>query len=509
MKWIKSSAFLYLPVCLFFLVSGCRKDAEISTDALAYVPSDAALVTAFDLKSLSEKADPDTLKKMDFYRDASGEPTGRLLANMIFHSDASGIDPEKKMYLATIFDKNNPEAISTHLFFTLKNEEEFRRLFNEYADQIKEEAGVKILEFAPNILFSWNEHIAVLSSANDEDQHLSAQLPLLYAADPEKSMAANSGARKALGANHDFAGWLSFDHLAENPAAGLGLSLLGINPAVMKSNFIHFYGDFEQARINGQADFFINKELGENFIGRFFNHSIETDFSRSLQNNGLIFAAAVSLDPAGVNRFLKEHPQAGDFVNKFLESLVIQRQNLPEIFGGDLLIAAYNGPEDELPGLLVEANLADKKKARTYLDLASKQGRLYKNQAGEYETRLKTGAYPSEGMIGKIILLDNRLIFSSEEKLLEQIKTGNSGRNNYRQFKKDQAFVLVLDFEGLNAWTEQENEAFRSLELNINAEGADFTIKTKDNNSHSLHLFLQMLQDLSDIEPAAFRNRAF
>lgn len=495
MKWISSLVILFLPAWLLVLATGCQKDPEFSADPLAYIPSDASMVAAFNLKYLAEKASWSEIKAMDFYRNAGKEEADKLLAEMVFQPEAWGINPDKKMYLTTLINQDNPEETESCLIFSLKNEEDFRRHFSETASGIKAVEGFKVLEFAPGSVVSWNENIAILAIQTSGEQDFRENLKGILSTEPAQRMAANPDVKKALEKDHDFSAWLSSDQLAENPAAGMGLSLLGINPATLKSNYMHLYGDFDIDQITGHADFFINSDMGEKLIGRFFNHHIQTEFS-GLPDKALIFAAAVALDPAGMNQFFKEHPQAGKYFDELLKNLGVSRKDLPKIFGGDLLITSFNTLEGDVPGFFAEASLTDKKKAIALLDLAARQGKIYKRQVNEYEMKANTGVYYAGGISGKILLHDDRLLFCTEEKLLEKIKNSPENIVADWKIKKDQAFFLRLDFNELNEWTELENEHFNSLELNVNSSGADFTIQTKDSGSHSLNLFLQILNEL-------------
>ena len=132
MKSIKNIfPFLFFAAVLF--AAGCKKDVKVPTDALAYVPGSSSMVTAIHVKNLMQKADFESVKQMDFYQEMIAETADNdpEISRILLNPEASGIDLDQKMYLATDIDQENPELMVTYLFCTLKNAEDFGRFFQK------------------------------------------------------------------------------------------------------------------------------------------------------------------------------------------------------------------------------------------------------------------------------------------------------------------------------------------------------------------------------------------
>ena len=503
MNFIKKISFL-LFASAFLFNFGCQKDAKIPSDALAYVPATSTIVTAVNLKKLMQKADFEAVKKMEFYQDMLNE-TGKKnpeLSRVLLNPEASGIDLDQKMYMATDVKKENPEEMTTYLLFSLKNAEDFANLFKDQSAEITESNGIKMIGNDANATLAWNDGLAVFAFSNNSETPLSQQIAQIFKADPANGIAKNSNLRKAIDSDHDIASWMSTDQLAKNDAAGMALNLIDIDPEALKGNYVHSFGDFENGRIIGHSDFFITKDLGEKFIGRFFKKGVKSDFSKVLPGEELTFAAAGALDLRGIDQFLSERPQSKDYADFVLNDLGMKRKDLLDIFGGDMLVAAYRG--DDVfndPKFLIAIDLKSKKKAQEFLDLAEKQGKLKKIEAGYYKiVSIGTEDFSitrSRGM-GRILLQDDKLVFSTNDELLKKIKSGKfekAGKETL-QIADNQTFAAWMDFESLTDMPGGlRGNYFKDMKFNINGKGADFIMETNEPASNSLNTIFQMLNE--------------
>jgi len=503
MNFIKRISISLFAV-LFLLSTGCQKDAKVPADALAHVPATASTVTAINLKKLMQKADFESVKKMAFYQDmmAGANNKSPEIGRILMDPETSGIDFEQKAYLATDVNKDNPEEMTTFLFFTLKNAGDFTNLFKGHSGEITEKNGIKMLGNSTNSMLGWNDRLAVFAFSTQPATEFSDQVVQLFKAGPANGAAALPGLLKALDGDHDFANWTTTDQLAENPAAGMALNLIAINPDALKGNHIHSYGDFEKGRIVGRSDFFISKDLGEQFIGRFFKDEVDTDFSSILPGEGLTAAVACAMDLRGLDKFLSERPQSKEYADFVLNDMGMKRKDLLEVFGGDMLFATYGGEKGiEDTKLLVAAQMKSKKKAQEFLDQAEKQGKLKKIEAGYYKiVSIGTEDFSitrSRGM-GRILLRDEQLVFSTNVDLIEKIKSGKFEKADKLagQIKGQQTFSAWMDFETMTSMLGgMKGKWFKDMQFKVNSKGADFIMETNDPGTNSLNSIFQMMNE--------------
>jgi hypothetical protein len=503
MKLIKKTSLL-VAVSLLFVSIGCQKDAKIPSDALAYVPATSTMVTAVNLKNLMQKADFESLKKMEFYQDMTfkAEKNNPEISRVLLNPEKSGIDLDQKMYVATDIDRENPETMTTYFLFSLKNAENFANLFKDHSSEITEKDGIKMIGNNADAMLAWNDELAVFAFGNNNESPLPAQISSVFKPDPANGISKNADLMKAIGNSHDVSSWMSTDQLAENDAAGMALNMIDIEPEALKGNYIHSYGDFENGKITGHSEFFITKDLGEKFIGRFFKKEVKTDFTNVLPGQNLTFVAAGAMDLRGIDQFLSERPQSKDYADFVLNDLGMKRKDLIDIFGGDMLVAGYRGGEssDDLK-ILVATDIKSKQKAQEFLDLSEKQGKLKKIEAGYYKI-VSVGNEDfsitrSRGM-GTILLQEDKLLFSTNNDLLDQIKSGKfekAGKETL-QFADNQTVAVWMDFNsmtGLLGGT--QGNYFKNVKFNINGKGADFIMETQEPGKNSLTTIFQMMNE--------------
>ncbi|MBK9015774.1 MAG: DUF4836 family protein [Saprospiraceae bacterium] len=263
MNFIKAfSSFLLGSVIL--LIVACKKDAAKPGDALAYVPATATSVTAIDLKKLMQKADFESIKQMDFYKEmvSNSEMDNPQLTKVLLDPAASGINLEGKIYSATAFDEQNPEEMTTYFYVPLKDAAAFEAMWKFEKDELSEKDGIKILDSGSNAIVGWNKSLAVFAFSNETSEALVDRLVAAFKVDKENTLTKDPSLQKALGANHDITSWLSTNSLAKNGGAGFALSMIDVKPEALKDNFISSYADFENGKMVGHADFNINKKLG-------------------------------------------------------------------------------------------------------------------------------------------------------------------------------------------------------------------------------------------------------
>ncbi|MCF8244400.1 MAG: DUF4836 family protein [Saprospiraceae bacterium] len=500
MNFLKAfSSFLLVSVIL--LIAACKKDASMPGDALAYVPSTATSVTAFDLKKMMQKADFEAIKQMDFYKEmvAKTSDNDPQIAKVLIDPAASGVDLDGKIYSATAFDEQNPEEMTTYFFIPLKDAKAFGSLMKSSKGEISEKEGIKIMDDGGNTIMGWNESLAVFAFSNEGSEDFEQRLVSAFKIDPENTLAKEKGLQKALNSDHDVTSWLSTNPLAKNSGAGFALSMIDVKPEALKDNFISSYADFENGKMVGHADFEVNDELGKDFIGRFFKKEASADFSKVLPNEPMTFATVMALDLVGIDKFLSERPNSKKYADFALNDFGIKRSDLINALGGDVMVAGFGAKNMQDAKILVSMSLKNEAKARELLQFAVKEKKLKEVEKDVFKIVSLGNAdfniTVNKGM-GKILLKNGMLTFCSDEALFDKIKAGETGGEGTVALKSfdNQTFAGWFDFAALqNAVGGVDTNVFKEMNFKVNGKGTDFILETKDPKTNSLKAMFEMI----------------
>ncbi|MBI5915629.1 MAG: DUF4836 family protein [Bacteroidetes bacterium] len=498
----------YLAASVILLIAACKKEAKMPGDALAYVPANSTAVTAIDLKKLMQKADFESIKKMEFFQNMVKETQDEnpQLTKVLLDPAASGIDLESKIYTSTSFGEENPEEVTTYFFIPLKDASAFEAMWKSNKDELSEKEGIKILDGGGNAIMGWNKSLAVFAFSNETSDALEQRLVNAFKVDEKNATATNANLQKALSGDHDITSWMSTNPLAKNAGAGFALSMVNVKSEALKDNFIHSYADFEKGRMVGHSDFFINKELGENFIGKFFKKETSTDFSKVLPNEKPTFATVLALDLRGIDQFLSERPQNKDYADFVLNNLGVKRQDMLEAFGGDLLVAGFGSNNLQNTKIMAATNLKNEARAREILQAAVKDKKLKEIEPGYYAiTSVGNEDFSitvNRGM-GKILIKNGLLVFSTDNDLMAKVKSGDTGTSAGSAFQNfdNQALAGWVDFGAVqNFMGGLEGTHFKDMNFKVNGKDADFILETADPNTNSLKSFFEMMN-------AAYKQR--
>lgn len=502
MNFIKSFS-TYLLVSIILLIISCKKDAAMPKDALAHVPPTATSITAIDLKKLMQKADFEAVKQMDFYKEmvAESQKKNPDIAKVLLDPEASGINLDGKIYSATAFDEQNPEEMTTFFYVPLKDAKAFASMWQASENEVTEKDGIKMIDGGGNSLMGWNKSLAIFAFTNEPSEAFIERFVSAFKVDNENPLLKDNSLQKALASNHDITSWLSTNPLAKNSGAGLALNMIDVKAEALKDNYIHSYADFENGKMVGHSDFIVNKQLGEGFIGRFFKKEVTADFSKVLPNEQLTFATVMALDVVGMDKFLSERPQSKDYADFVLNDLGIKRKDIIDALGGDIMVAGFGSKNLEDAKIVVSLSLKNEAKARELLQMAVKEKKLKEVEKDVY-TAISLGNEDfnitvNSGM-GKILLKNGMLTFSSDDDLMNKIKAAETGGESAKALKNfdNQTMAGWFDFDALQDYLGgTESNSFQQMNFKVNGKGADFVIETKDPNSNSLKAFFEMINE--------------
>jgi hypothetical protein len=424
----------------------------------------------------------------------------------LLNPTASGIDLDQKMYIATELNQDNPEEMTTFFLVTLKNTDNFAALFRQQQDAVIRKEGINILNLNQGsaTILGWNDEMAVLVLSNADSQTSMDNLLELFQQNPSNTVANNPTLQKALAGDHDIASWMSTDAFADHESAGFILNMIEVAPDALRGNSFHSYGDFENGKVAGRSDFFVNKSLGEQLLGRFFKNEFATSVSGNLPGEGLIFITSLALDVQGMDQFLRERPQNADYADYALQQLGLKRQDLVAALNGDLAVAGYqsNASSSKDPVLLLTAPLKNWKKGLELLDAAEKRGQLKKIEEGHYTVSSLVNndlSVTTGGDIGQILIHADNLYYCTHPELLKKIKnnqfqpfssTNQPGSNIF----KGQILAGWIDLSRLDDNQELlKNNWLKDLQFSVHGKGAEFLLETTEPNANSINTLLKLI----------------
>ena len=510
MKILSGVSLLF--VLAIALLSGCQQEPPLS-GAATHIPSTATAVTGIDLDRLLKKADFDSVKNMEFYREMvkKAETQNPIISKVLQAPYQSGIDLSQKIFLVTNVHTTDPKHSTFHVLIPLADAGKFKNLVKAAGLSISTKDGLKMagMEESKEAVMVWDNHLLVLSFNKMEEANAETPAIRLFNLEKGASLATNSHFVEALKEPRDLITWFSSNALADQANATGMLHLLDVDAEALKDNYIFGYGDFEKGIISGRARFYFNRQMRKNLLGRFLKKGTETDFSPVLSATNLHFAVTGALHLRGIDHFLSERPQSRKFADIAIGDFGgLNRKQLLETLNGDLLVASYKTDmEDNGHGTIIALALKSKKKAKKLLQQAVEENKIKEKEPPLYQI-LQTGGENftlriNKGM-GGLLLLDDLLVFSLNEELLIKIKNKewNTGSRKIKEVLRhfDDQFlgIWVNNFEleyRPNALLPNTSQIFQDMRFNININGAELLMKTNNPDENSLRTIIKMIDE--------------
>ena len=504
---MKTSPFGFILVATVFLIfSSCKNDGQPLNDAISYLPESVASVTSINVRQLMSKANLEEVKKLGFYQEMieSAHQKNELLADVLQNPEVSGIDLDKKILMASDFDNDNLEDVTNYFVLSIRDEPSFEKFFKSADATVEKSAGVKFI-LGEGAVIGWNEKIAVFTLSTAPTQDSEQEILKVFNQKKGNSLAANKDIRKSLNSEHDINTWITTNALYNNKDAGMALTMLDIKPEALKGNYITGYADFENGQLIGHSDFHFNKDLGGNFIGKFFKKEITTDFSKVLLKDKLGLVTIVALDFRGIDQFLSERPQSKGYADFIMKNSGIKVKDLADAFGGDLMVASYGDGGPMEADFLLALSIKSKEKVQGLLQSGVKNGSLKQLEKDHY----KLIGLASEDFsirvnkgFGELLLAGDMLIFSNNNDIVQKFSTGKIpssdlvGTEGLNKSRKKALFARI-DIASVQSYLgNTPMSSFKDAQFDADGKGADFVMTTHDGSTNSLQTILVQLDQL-------------
>lgn len=495
-------------VVVALLWVGCQSETGKATDkALEAIPTNATVVTAFDLPTLMEKANFEAVKQMEFYQffaEKAAEESD-ILATVFANPENSGIDLTKKAYLSIELNPDNPEEIYTGIIFNLASPEDFAGFANSFREaRVGTRNGYQIADLNESTSLAWNDRVGVIALGEgiyETEEVMNA----FFTPNTENSLSNNENLTALLAEEHDVTSWLTSNALAKNKSAKLVLSLAKIDPEALNDNFVHGHLDFDQGKVAAKLNYFFQEKLIED-INLLFKENVKTDFLPYISGENLNIYLSAALDFGGLHTALNKRPQVKMFADFALKSYGLSIQKLKDALDGDFVFATYTGNVNNRQEGLFALKLNDPEKFEAFLKLAEEKELVTQTGNGRYLLaptlpKMLAGILPLE--IGspydnQLMIHDGIAFISGNMDRLDAIDHGTivateKAPTNIVKMVNENPLALFVDFNSLKRIGLPGTGDLDLLELSGNKKGADFQLGVKNESVNSLQAIFEIL----------------
>ncbi|MBL7816954.1 MAG: DUF4836 family protein [Saprospiraceae bacterium] len=498
---MKFSTFFALS--LLFLAS-CTKSAKLDETANA-IPKNAASVTAINLPSLMQKADFESIKQMEFYKEMvdSASAKDAAIAEIMRDPKKSGIDFTKNIYIVqdyNFLNDNRGEGSAT-ILVSLTDAGAFEKMLmsGKNHGQINTKESIKYLSFEDtdnsneeditisheNSIVAWNDKMAVLGGKMSRGTE-GVDFTQFFKNKGDESIVKNENFSKLFDSQHDIYSYTSFDKLADNPEIRAGAGMMNIDPKALKGNYAIGFADFEKGQIVGKSEYQINKELRKDW-GLMFKDNVKTDFSKYLKGDNIGFAATLALDVKGVKEIINANPQFRIILEKG-KSDKFSTDDIFKAFDGDIVIAANpeSGDADKWEGMM-GFKLQDKATMEKLVNFLVSENALTSEGNGVYRfggmADMMSKNYVDNG---KLAFVDD-VVFVGDAATITNLKSGSSVSGDVKDVLNKNIFGLYTNFSKIFANTERmKDPEMVELKMMMNGTKGEGVLKMKDANENSL-----------------------
>jgi hypothetical protein len=458
-KYFQFFMLLFVAAMVF---TSCHKSVPKQT---LYIPKDATFVLGADPKSLSGKL-ADSHIDMDSLFKAFADTSSAAHVGIKSWDDLknSGLDWESEFFafVSTSGSIMNGQTTSTGVVAAMKDASAFETfLKKQYAQaDIKKGNNYSYAILEDGFVVGWNGDVAILSNVvggNSFDLNPTTgaasqkQLDALFAQKQDESIASTSKFTDLVKEKADMLFW------SNSTNALASIPFLGMTKAsdLLKDSYSAGTLDFENGKATLTTKYFAGKDLSDIF-SKYSGPTVDMSMVDKYPSpvNGY---AVFSFNPqiiAAITKYVGVDATA----NQFLQEMGLSLDDILKAFKGDFGIVfsdlgMISKPNEFSPGdtiksynakLIVNAAIGDKK----YYD------KIVSALAAKGQMVLQNGQYVFPQMNGYAMSADDKnLIVASDAGLLQQYKSGNSGKasvpSDVADQSKNKSFAFYVDLGSL------------------------------------------------------------
>ena len=497
---LQKNIFLAL-IALCIFAASCQQSATLADDAAVNIPATTSSVTSFNMKNLMDKADFPAIQKMAFYQDmiqeaSQGNPG---IVAVLNDPEASGIDLDANVYMTQDINVMNPENAFTAVLASLKDKEAFEKLVTaKGSPAVKSGDGFQYFQPNGNTIVSWNDQITVMGMSQNRRADLKESVSKMFATTPETSVATNDDLKKCFAKKADVISWFSSDAMADMDKGDMGMAMAaaGFSSEMMKDNYAHSYLNFEKGEIESESQYSINDKISAEFK-HLLKDEVDTDFSKYLPAENLMFAFSGALDMRGIKMILDKKGMSG-MADYQIKEFGLSTEGLSKTFDGDFMVSGYGVEGQKNPSILLVTKINDKENFQKILDLGMEYRMLTEAGNGVYNIRgaidRRLGKQPQIMMSGDMVFIGDATNSISAIQSGDWMKKSMVGKE-VKNVVTDNVmgafvnFATMGDFMGKGTdWSGMEDGFLR-----MDRDDASLKIEMKDKKSNSLKSLFEML----------------
>ncbi|MEM1219118.1 MAG: DUF4836 family protein [Bacteroidota bacterium] len=471
-----------LALAVISLFTACQNDGvgSSSADGLVVIPQDASVVMRFDIPSMMEKMDFESVKNTPEYKEAVKEAANgqAVVEKVMMDPAASGVDLEQAAYFTVT---SNPEKMNEEfigMVFSLANNDKFASLAADFGSKTAA-SGYDYITPDRKAIIAWNDQFAVIGGSEGYID-LAERAGAFLNQQKSTSVAEVPDLKKAMKGDHDITTWFSSNTIAESPQIAMAMGMAEIDPEALKENYVHGYVDFLPGKVEGRANLFAQKELTKD-LDKLFRDKPAIDITDYLPGENLNLLLANSLSPMGIYEVLAARPQSQGLADYSLKQYGLTVADVAAAWKGDIVLAEYQKTETDKAAIFA-TGIADMEKFKQVLKIGEDGGILTPIRANTWSILNSnqmpmSNAYEINFENGQphAIIVDDILFISGDKDLLDQIQSGELA-------KKDRINGAITDvmydnvFSMYSAGTLGELEDAMGEFSRLDIE--DFTFKT-------------------------------
>lgn len=485
------------PLALVFLLflAACGKDK--APDHTKYIPSDAAMVYAMDIKSITEQIGKEKLLDLSLFSDMMDmDEKNREQMEKIQNS---GIDLQSTFYVyvnASVVKSAQADMKNgAKMIFLIEDPAKFKKTLSEEMEGL-EEGNAEGIEFLQNedLIIGWKDKvgIAILNPAQ-------AKADLQSAFKVEQPLSAQESKFKDLmNSAFDISMWVNAQPLADQAGSDLPVQSkeLGQAKFIMK-------GFFKKGSIDFEGLTYFPEDMEMNTV---FSGGVSDEFMERIQEEEPLALLSLNLDTKALHAYLKKENML-ETLSQQIKMMGMNTEEFFDMLSGELAISVNEeGASSGLPfGVYGQLGIANEER----FDTVSQQMTAMGSQAGadvqeNYMVFNGFNVVPSKDILVVTNNDKQREAFLKDEKgkMPEQIaeKSGSSAFYFYMDIQKLAKAADKLPMNVPEAGKKTAEDKFKEMYFRLEpAQGNEYafsgSVTLSDDSQNSLMVIMDSMKE--------------
>jgi len=330
---------------MFIFLASCRK----LPDHAKYIPKNAQLVGAIDMKQMGKKLIWNALTGSDLFREMQKELNSEESKKAMKDISNIGLKQQSSVY----FYLNGKRAVEGYscIVVGMEDQNKYEVFLKQTYPQMNPEKGegYSSMQLEPNLFAAWNNEVAFFypmhTSYEGDSSSVSFQLNNItniksslnenFSISKENSIVSNPHFKTLQKAGHDISFWLNYEEAYLNNATASS------NPFIKQDYFkeaaLATGIDFEKGKAHAEMDYYMNKEMAA-IYKKFQPGNINQEMVRHIPSNDIDIIGAYNLNPLMMQEYLKKFGLDG-LLNLGLGMAGTTMDQIANAFKGDLIFS--------------------------------------------------------------------------------------------------------------------------------------------------------------------------